>query len=124
MEKIKTFEPKIIGINQASDIILKSDKCALGERVCRVINENSEFSESVFLNGLADGMIEAGKAKPVKKEVAISTLKKYPENPLILAKVSGKYSEICRSAPQYCVFFRSERYKMKCLNQSNDLEFQ
>lgn len=62
-------------------------------------------------------MIEAGKAKAVEKESAIDTLKKYPDNPLILSKVSDEYSELCRSTPQYCVFFRMERNKMKCLNK-------
>lgn len=79
LKKIKTFNPIIININQASDLIWKSDKCARDERVCRVINEDSKFSESVFLDKLAEGMINAGKAKPVEKEVAINTLKNYPE---------------------------------------------
>jgi hypothetical protein len=118
LKSTKSFEPQIINMDQAIDIILKSDKCAVGERVCRVLNENSEFTESVFLNSLAKGMIDAGKAQPVEKEAAIITLKEYPKNPLILSKVSGKYSEICRSAPQYCVFYRLERCHMKCLNQS------
>lgn len=117
LEKIKTFDPRIISIDEASDIILRSNKCAVGERVCRVINKNSQFTESVFLNGLAEGMIEASKAKPIEKEAAINTLKKYPKNPLILSKVSGEYSEICRSTPQYCVFFNLKRCNMKCLNK-------
>lgn len=117
LETIKTFEPRIISINEASDIILRSNNCALGERVCRVINKDSEFTESIFLNCLADGMIDAGKAKAVEKEAAINALKKYPKNPLILSKVSGEYSEICRSTPEYCVFFNLERCNMKCLNK-------
>lgn len=74
MKSTKSFEPQIINMDQAIDIILKSDKCAVGERVCRVLNENSEFTESVFLNSLAEGMIDAGKAQPVEKEAAIRTL--------------------------------------------------
>ncbi|MEN6592066.1 MAG: hypothetical protein ABFC12_02330 [Methanobacterium sp.] len=70
-----------------------------------VLNENSEFTESVFLNRLAEGMIDARKAKPAEKEAAISTLNKYPKNPLILSKVSGKYLEICRSTPPNIVSF-------------------
>ncbi len=72
LKKTKSFEPRIINMDQATDIILKSDKCAVGERVCRVLNENSEFTESVFLNRLAEGMIDARKAKPAEKEAAIS----------------------------------------------------
>ena len=48
-------------------------------------------------------MVKAGKARYVEKEEAIKTLKKYPENPLVLAKVSNKYMEICRSYLKDCV---------------------
>lgn len=117
LKGIENFEPKLINIDHASKLIHESDKCAVGERVCRAINKNSEFTESVFLDELAEGMARVGKAQFIEKEEAISTLKKYPENPLILAKVSNKYMEICRSYPKDCVFYNMQRCKIKCLNQ-------
>lgn len=117
IKRIKNFEPKTIDINMASTLIHESEKCAVGERVCRAINRDSPLTESVFLDELAEGMIEAGKAKYVKKEESINILKKYPKNPLILAKVSNKYMEICRSYPRDCVFYNMQRCKIKCLNK-------
>ncbi len=109
------FHPKLINIKTASELIKNSNKCATGERVCRILYQNSEFTESVFLDELAEGMVNAKKAKYVTCEEAISTLKKYPENPLILSKVSGKYMEICRSSPATCIYWSMERCGLKCL---------
>lgn len=116
-DKTKNFKPLLINIDDASKLIHESKKCAVGERVCRAINKDSEFTESVFLDELAEGMVKAQKARYVEKEEAISTLKKYPENPLILAKVSNKYMEICRSYPKDCVFYNMQRHKIKCLTK-------
>jgi hypothetical protein len=60
-------------------------------------------------------MTSVGKCQYIEKADAIHILKKYPKNPLILAKVSNKYMEICRSAPDDCIFFKMERCKIKCL---------
>lgn len=116
-DKTKNFEPLLIIIEDASNLINESEHCAVGERVCRSINNNSKLTESVFLDELAEGMVKAQKARYVEKEEAISTLKKYPENPLILAKVSNKYMEICRSYPKDCVFYNMQRHKIKCLTK-------
>ena len=62
-------------------------------------------------------MVKAGKARSVEKEDAIRTLKKYPKNPLITAKVSNKYMEICRSYPEDCIYYNMHRCKIKCLNR-------
>lgn len=117
LKRIMASEPKIININIASTLIHESEKCAVGERVCRALNKDSELTESVFLDELAEGMTKVGKAKYVEKEDAINTLKKYPKNPLILAKVSNKYMEICRSYPKDCVYYNMQRCKIKCLNK-------
>ena len=76
-------EPKLIDINTSSTLIHESKKCAVGERVCRAMNKCSGFTESIFLDELAEGMTNAGKAIYVPKEDAIQTLQKYPKNPLI-----------------------------------------
>ena len=94
LKRIRKFEPKLIDMNTASKLIQESKKCAIGERVCRAIHKNSEHTESVFLDELAEGLAEVGKARYVTKEEAINTLKKY-NNPLILSKVSNKHMEIC-----------------------------
>ena len=121
LKKILVTEPKLIDINTTSALINGSKKCAVGERVCRAMNKGSGFTESVFLDELAEGMTNAGKARYVQKEDAIQTLKKYPKNPLIAAKVSNKYMEICRSYPEDCVYYNMHRCKIKCLTRYNKL---
>ena len=116
LEEIKAFEPQIIDLKKALHLIEESKTCAIGERVCRIIHKNSEFTESIFLDELAIGMEKIGKAHFIPKHEAISSLEKYPKNPLILSKVSGKYMEICRSSPCGCVYWNMERRKLKCLN--------
>ncbi|MFA5236575.1 MAG: hypothetical protein WC362_01810 [Methanoregula sp.] len=43
------------------------------------------------------------------KEQAKTILAKYPENPLHLSKVSGRYLEICRSDPSVCIYWKMRR---------------
>lgn len=115
MKKARKFEPKIINIQEAESVINISSKCAVGERVCRELYLETEFTEEIFLDDLAEALVEVCKAKFVSKEEAIMVLKKYPKNPLILSKVSGKYEEICRSVPEKCVYWNIEKRGLKIL---------
>lgn len=119
--KITTFDPRLLDISKASELIHHSKECAVGERVCRAIYPQSEITEAVFLDELAQGMAGVGKARFVTKEDAINTLKKYSNNPLILSKVSGKYMEICCSSPGNCIYWNMEKSGLKCLNQFDSL---
>ena len=96
-------------------LIQNSENCAAGERICRAIYKNSDFTESIFLDELAEGLVSVGKAKYVAKEEAMNILKEYSNNPLILSKISGKYMELCCSSPDVCVYWRMERCGLKCL---------
>ncbi len=117
LKRIRRFEPKLADMETATKFIQESEKCAVGERVCRAIHKNSELTESVFLDELAEGMVKVEKARYATKEEAINTLKKYPNNPLILSKVSNKYMEICRSLPSKCVYWNMEKCGLKCINR-------
>ena len=117
LKSIKKYEPKLADMDEVSKLIRKSKKCAAGERVCRVLDKNSEFTQGVFLDELADAMVKSGKANYVEKEDAINTLEKYPKNPLILSKVGGKYRDLCRTSPgTTCIYWNMERCGLKCLN--------
>jgi predicted transcriptional regulator len=116
LKRIRKFEPKLIEMETALKLIQESKKCAIGERVCRAIHKNSELTESVFLDELAEGLAEVGKARYVTKEEAINTINKY-NNPLILSKVTNKHMEICRSSPDVCVYWNMEKCGLKCLNR-------
>jgi hypothetical protein len=114
-ELVGTVEPKTINIEEAAEFVNNSGKCASGERACKALHEGSVHTESVWLDGLAEEMVKIGKAVYVSKEEAIETLKKYPENPLLMTKIEGKYMEICRSNPDKCVFWLTEKKAGNCI---------
>jgi len=117
LKKVKSFEPRLIDMAEASELIRRSEKCAVGGRVCGELHRNSELAESVFLNELAEGMVKSGKARYVTEKEAINTLKKYHGKPLIVSRISGGYMEICRSLPEVCVYWRMEKCGITCLDR-------
>lgn len=114
---LRKCSPQKINVEQASKLIQESNKCAVGERVCNILHKEAEFGESVFLDELAKGMVEVGKAKYVNKNEAIDTIMKNHKYPIIITKVSGKYMEICRSLPKNCIYWCSEKHGMKCIKR-------
>jgi hypothetical protein len=115
IRKIEKFEPKLVSLEGASDLIENAEKVAVGNRVCYELHKTN-FTESVFLNELAEGMVKAGKARFVSKEEAIKILGKYT-TPIIVSRVGGEYAEICRSHPKTCVYWNAERRGLRCLKR-------
>ncbi len=122
LREMQKIDPLTTGVKGASKFINESSACAVGARICREMNENSEFTETVFLDELADGMVKAGRAKYTTKEDAIRTLGKYPKNPLVVSKVSGKRMEVCRSCLATCVYWNMEKHGLKCLTRESELK--
>ena len=95
-------------------MILNSNKVAVGERICKAVRKDSELTESVFLDDLAEGLVDAGKAKYTTKNSAIAVLSKYSKNhPLILSNVDGKSLAICTASKDDCVFLNMSRKGLK-----------
>ena len=114
LEKIQQFEPMQILVVEASGLIKNAIKIAVGPRVCFALHSR-DFAESVFLDELAEELVNAGKARYTTKEDAITTLRRYSKyNPIVASKVSGKYMEICCSSPRDCVYWNMERKGLKC----------
>lgn len=107
--------PKKLSAEEAIKLIRESEQCAIGERVCRALHKETPFTETVFLDELAAGMVEAGKARFVNKNEAVDNIMKYRKNPIIVSKVSGKYSEICPTWVKKCLFWNMEQRKLKCI---------
>jgi len=116
-EKIEAFKPKVISITEASAYSREAETVALGERVCRALHPESEFTESVFLDELAEAMIRAGKARVATADEAEASLKGNSRHPIIISMVSGKYQELCPSNRQDCVYWRAEQRGMHCLKR-------
>ncbi len=121
LEGAKKFEPELIDLADASELVSLSKKCAIGERVCRRIHANSEVTESIFLDELAEGMVCAGKARYAAAGEAIDTLRKYSKkHPLILSHVSGKPMEICCSSTGNCIYWNMQRSGLKILSVKSE----
>jgi len=117
LNNVNKLEPKKLTIDETIDLIQESTQCAIGERVCRSLHKETPLTESVFLDELAAGMVEAGKARFVNKDEAIDNIKKYQKKPIIVSKVSGKHSEICPTWPKKCLYWNMEKHKLKCINR-------
>lgn len=117
LNNVNKLEPTKLSSEKAIKLIQESQQCAIGERVCRALHKDTPLTESVFLDELAVGMVDAGKAKFVSKEDAIENIKKYKKKPIIVSKVSGKHSEICPTWPKKCLYWNMEKHKLKCINR-------
>ncbi|MBI5251057.1 MAG: hypothetical protein HY912_16330 [Desulfomonile tiedjei] len=115
LEETRKLDPRRGGPETIARLIVESEKCAIGERVCRALYNDSPFTESVFLNELADGMVAAGKAKYANKEEALEILRKYPRNPIVVSRVSGQDMEICNTWPERCVYWNLQKRGLKCI---------
>ncbi|ASQ90111.1 hypothetical protein CHL67_03480 [Prosthecochloris sp. GSB1] len=118
LHNILEFEPIVISMEQAAAYIRRAKRVAVGERVCLALNPEAGFTESVFLDDMADGMVRAGMAKACPAEEAEAALRRYPKHPLIISKVSGRHAEICRSYPGECVYWLAEKRGLSCLERT------
>jgi hypothetical protein len=107
--RMQSLGSRPITLAEAGSVIDACGHCAAGPRICQPLFPHSAVSEAVFLDELADRLAAAGKASPVTKEQAKALLLKYPENPLIHSRVSGRYLEICRSDPEVCIYWKMRR---------------
>lgn len=114
---LRKCAPTKIKVEYAGTLIQESNICAVGERVCNQLHEEAAFGESVFLDELAKGMVEVGKARFVDKNEAIQTIEKNRKYPIIITRVSGKYMEICRTLPKQCIYWNSEKHGLKCIKR-------
>jgi hypothetical protein len=112
-ERMEPFGIRPITQNEAGTIIEGCRCCAAGPRVCQSLFPDAGATESVFLDDLADQMIIKKKARQVTRAQALETLRNYPDNPLILSKVSGQYLEICRSVPEVCIYWKMKKSGLK-----------
>ena len=107
--RMKPFAIRPIRIDEAGRIIRECGRCAAGPRICQPLFPDAVLTEAVFLGDLADRMVQEKKARPVTADQALEVLRNYPDNPLLLSKVSGRYLEICRSAPEVCIYWEMLR---------------
>ncbi len=116
-ENVAKLAPLKLTIDQAIRLIEDARQCAVGPRVCKAVHTEAPLTESVFLDELAEGMVNAGKAREVTKTEAVETLMKYRRHPIIVTKVSGKHAEICPTWAKKCIYWNMEKHGLKCIRR-------
>ena len=113
---IAPFTPRVEHNSEVAALIRAATTCAVGARVCYALHPESVYTESVFLDELADGMVGAGNARYVTPEEAIDVLYAYSnDSPIIVADVSGKPREISSSSRKSCVAWNMKRNGLNCV---------
>lgn len=112
---VKEIAPMKVSIEQAAKLIAEARQCAVGPRLCQELFPDTPVCESVFLDELAEGMVQVGKARPVGKEEAVQILARQKGKPIVISKVEGAYQEICRTWHECCLFWNLEKKGVKCI---------
>jgi len=114
--EMEPFAPHVEDSSEAATLIRTATRCAAGPCVCYELHPESVYTESIFLDELADSMVRAGNARYVTPEEAIDVLYAYSKDrPIIVANVSGKPREISSSSRKCCVAWNMERNGLKCV---------
>ncbi len=119
---VKNLSPAIINNTQIKKLIDEARVCAMGFRVCQCEYPNAPKTMAIFLDDLAEGMLESGLAVIVSKEQAKKTIIECPGNPVITSKVDGAYREICRTYAPNCLYWNMEKLGARCLIRSKDFD--
>jgi len=116
-KNVEELTPLAVDEKQAFEFIGKADRCAIGDRLCKCEFPEAPSSCAVFLEELADAMVEVGKAEYASKEEAMTALSQHKGRPLVVSKISGKYMEICRTWPENCFYWNMEKRGMNCIER-------
>lgn len=117
LENVRKLAPKKLTMEDAIQIIEDARCCAVGPRVCSSVHTEAPLTNAVFLDELAEGMVNAGKAEPATKAEAIANLKKYRKHPIMVSRVSGKQAEICPVWAKKCLYWNMEKHRLKCIQR-------
>lgn len=99
------------------DAEFESERCAVGQRICNVLNNGADSGEPAFLDEYAAGLVQVGKASYVDKEQAIKTISENRKGPVMITKLSEKHMEICRSMPKNRIYWNAEKHELKCIRR-------
>jgi hypothetical protein len=113
---MEPFAPRVEDNSEVATLIRAATTCAAGPCVCYEPHPESVYTESIFLDELANSMVSASNARYVTPEEAIDVLYAYSKDrPVIVADISGKPREISSSSRKCCVAWNMERNGLKCV---------
>lgn len=108
------------------DSLIKSARTvAVGPRMCYHLYKK-DISYAIFMDELAEALIQKEYAKEISKEDAIIVMKKGRESGhlQLISKVSGKPLELCNQSIKTCCLWKLERAGFKNIDRTkaqNDL---
>jgi hypothetical protein len=114
---VDDLKPKKLDQSQAEEFIRQAKTIAVGQRICLWAYEDDPPTRSVFLDDLAQGLVDVGKAEFVSLDEALKVLAEYKGHPIITSRVSGNYAEICRTYPKHCLYWNMEKHGLKCIQR-------
>ncbi len=79
------------------------------------------LSYAIFLDELAEALIQIGSAEEISKEDAIIVMKEGEESGRLqlISKVSGKPLELCNQSLETCSLWKLERAGFKIMDRTN-----
>jgi len=110
----------IANMKTLKELIIQARTVAVGPRICLEIHEECEQpSEAVFLDELAEALMEVGKAHHATKDEAYAVLKKGKEkgHPHLVSIVADKPMELCNNCTDCCVLWQREKIGIECIRK-------
>jgi hypothetical protein len=101
-------------------LLESAETIAIGPRICLAIHEDCEQpSASVFLDELAEALIDVGKVKIATKDEAYDVLQEGKEkgHPHIVSIVEGKPMELCNTCTDCCVLWQREKIGIQTIKK-------
>ncbi|KXA95676.1 hypothetical protein AKJ65_01190 [candidate division MSBL1 archaeon SCGC-AAA259E19] len=101
-------------------LVEKSRVIAIGPRACLEIHEDCSRPErAVFLDELAEALVEKGKAEKATEKEAMNVLRegKRKGHSHVVSIVSGKPMELCNTCSCCCILRKLEKVGIKCISE-------
>lgn len=121
VEKLKKHSGDFVLVPRYNfeDMINSAKTVAVGPRMCYHLYKK-DISYAVFLDELAEALIQIGSAKEVSKADAIIVMKEGQESGRLqlISKVSGKPLELCNQSIETCSLWKLERAGFRIMERS------
>lgn len=111
----------ILASHETVDCLINSARTvAVGPRICYHLYKK-DLSYAIFLDELAEALIQIGYAEEISKEDAIIVMKEGQEcgRLQLISKVSGKPLELCNQSLETCSLWKLERAGFKIMDRAN-----
>jgi hypothetical protein len=110
----------LANLSTLKQLLKNAQTIAIGPRICLPLHpECQRRSDAVFLDELADALINVGKAQTTTSEEALTVLKKGRESghPSLVSVIAGKSMELCNSCQDCCILWKREHLGIESITK-------